>query len=204
MEKTIQWFGQHKATAVLRTNTAEAAPKAMGAAIAAGFKIAEFTLTTPGCLDCVSDFRKSHPDVLIGCGTVMNPTMAAEALDAGAQFLVSPCLIPEVVTYAAERNVVIIPGCQTPTELYNAYLLGAQIQKVFPGALPLPRARLFRYSKGLGCLRVVRNPQLSSDFQFPALFFYLLRIIVNAASVNSFATIAAFLRVSFIGTNASI
>ena len=135
MEKTIQWFGQHKATAVLRTNTAEAAPKAMGAAIDAGFKIAEFTLTTPGCLDCVSNFRESHPDVLIGCGTVMDTKMAADALDAGAQFLVSPCLIPEVVTYAAERNVVIVPGCNTPTELYNAYLLGAQIQKVFPGTL---------------------------------------------------------------------
>ena len=133
MEATIKWFGDYKATAVLRTNTAEAAPKAMTAALDAGFKIAEFTLTTPGCLDCVSDFRKSHPDVLVGCGTVMNAGQAAEALEAGAQFLVSPCLIPEVVTYAAERNVVIVPGCATPSELYQAYLLGAQIQKVFPG-----------------------------------------------------------------------
>lgn len=133
MNATIDFFGKHKATAVLRTKSAELAPPAMNAALDAGFKIAEFTLTTPGCLDCVSDFRASRPDVLVGCGTVMNTDEAARALEAGAQFLVSPCLIPEVVTYAAERNVVVIPGCGTPSELYQAYRLGAQIQKVFPG-----------------------------------------------------------------------
>eukprot|EP00873_Tetraselmis_striata_P019853 jgi/Tetstr1/440117/TSEL_028475.t1 len=133
MEKTVAWFGQYKATAVLRTPTAEAAPKAMDAALAAGFKIAEFTLTTPGCLDTMADFRGKHPDVLIGCGTVMNADMAAQALEAGAQFIVSPCLIPEVVTYCAERHVACLPGCNTPSELYQAYKLGAPIQKVFPG-----------------------------------------------------------------------
>jgi Entner-Doudoroff aldolase len=138
MEKTVAWFGEHKATAVLRTNTAEAAPLAMDAALRAGFKIAEFTLTTPGCLDTMADFRSKHPDVMIGCGTVMNADMCAKALEAGAQFIVSPCLIPEVVTYCAERNVACVPGCNTPTELYTAYKLGAPIQKVFPGMISPP------------------------------------------------------------------
>mmetsp|Transcript_14658 Transcript_14658/g.41211 ORF Transcript_14658/g.41211 Transcript_14658/m.41211 type:complete len:538 (+) Transcript_14658:121-1734(+) len=160
MEATIKWFGDYKATAVLRTNTAEAAPKAMNAAIDAGFKIAEFTLTTPGCLDCVSDFRKSRPDVLVGCGTVMNAGQAEQALEAGAQFLVSPCLIPEVVTYAAERNVVIVPGCATPSELYQAYLLGAQIQKVFPGVAGGP-AWIKAVGAALPMLRI--NPTSGTD-----------------------------------------
>lgn len=133
MNGVVDFMGRYKATAVLRTNTKEAAPPAMTAAIDAGFKCAEFTLTTPGCLDCVSDFRSKHPDVLVGCGTVMNAAEAEAALKAGAQFLVSPCLIPEVVEYAVARNVVIIPGCNTPSELYNAHMMGAQVQKVFPG-----------------------------------------------------------------------
>ena len=54
-------------------------------------------------------------------------------MDAGAEFLVAPCLVPEVVTWCALNNIVIIPGCQTPTEAYNAYKAGAPVQKIFPG-----------------------------------------------------------------------
>lgn len=113
---------------------AEAAPKAMAAAIDGGFKIAEFTLTTPGCLDAVADFRgKYDGDVMVGCGTIMCTEDAEAACDAGAEFIITPVLLPEVVTWCAQRNIVCVPGCQTPTELYTAYTLGAPLQKVFPG-----------------------------------------------------------------------
>merc|ERR1711865_1027088 len=57
---------------------------------------------------------------MIGCGTVMDIPDAKAAMDAGAEFLVAPCLVPEVVTWCALNNIVIIPGCQTPTEAYTA------------------------------------------------------------------------------------
>ena len=126
-------LAEHRACAVLRTPTAELAPPAMEAAISGGFKIVEFTLTTPGCLDFVADFRAKKPDLLVACGTVMDIQDAKNALDAGAEFLVAPCLVPEVVTWCALNNVVIIPGCQTPSEAYAAYKAGAPIQKIFPG-----------------------------------------------------------------------
>ena len=69
--EVLNAFAEHKACAVLRTFSAELAPKAMDAAIAGGFKVVEFTLTTPGCLDMVSDFTK-RKDLMVGCGTVMN------------------------------------------------------------------------------------------------------------------------------------
>ena len=53
--------------------------------------------------------------------------------DAGAQFLISPVVIPEVITWCQQHNIVCVPGCQTPTEAYTAYKLGAPIQKIFPG-----------------------------------------------------------------------
>ena len=82
---------------MLRTPTAEAAPKAMQAAIDGGFKIVEFTLTTPKCLDAVADFRKKYDGkVMIGCGTLMDIEDAQNALDAGAEFIVAPVLVPEV------------------------------------------------------------------------------------------------------------
>ena len=69
----------------------------MQAAIDGGFEIVEFTLTTPGCLDAVSDFRSKYDGkVMVGCGTVMDIPDAKAAIDAGAEFLVAPILQPEV------------------------------------------------------------------------------------------------------------
>merc|ERR1719326_2398365 len=132
--KVMDTFKQHRACAVLRTPTAELCPPAMQAAIDGGFNIVEFTLTTPGCLDAVADFRKKYDGkVMVGCGTVMDIQDAKAAMDAGSEFLVAPCFQPDVVTWCAMHNIVIIPGCQTPTEAYNAYKAGAPIQKIFPG-----------------------------------------------------------------------
>jgi len=133
-EKVLDWFAQHRACAVLRTATSEACPKAMTAAIDGGFKIAEFTLTTPNCLDHLSDFRAKYDgEVSIGCGTILNIEDAKNAVDAGAEFIITPVLVTDVVEWCAARNIVIVPGCQTPTELVNAYRAGAPLQKLFPG-----------------------------------------------------------------------
>jgi len=133
-QKVLDTFKKYRACAVLRTPTSEACPKAMNAAIDGGFEIVEFTLTTPGCLDHVADFRaKLDGKVMVGCGTVMDINDAKAAIDAGSEFLVAPILQPDVVNWCAFNNIVIIPGCQTPTEAYNAYKAGAPVQKIFPG-----------------------------------------------------------------------
>ena len=71
-------------------------PRRWTQAIAGGFKNVEFTLTTPDALQHVSDFRAKYDYKMVGCGTVMNVKDAEEAVDAGAEFIVSPILIPEV------------------------------------------------------------------------------------------------------------
>jgi Entner-Doudoroff aldolase len=127
-------FAQIRACAVLRTATSEACPKAMQAAIDGGFKIVEFTLTTPGCLQHLSDFRSKYDgDVMVGCGTILNTEDAENAVDAGAEFIITPVMLPDVIEWCAARKIVCVPGCQTPTELVNAYRHGAPLQKLFPG-----------------------------------------------------------------------
>merc|ERR1719217_1087593 len=134
VEKVMETFKKYRACAVLRTPKAEQCAPAMQAAIDGGFDIVEFTLTTPGCLDQVANFRAKYDGkVMVGCGTVMDIPDAKAAMDAGAEFLVAPCLVPEVVTWAALNNIVIIPGCQTPSEAHAAFKAGAPIQKIFPG-----------------------------------------------------------------------
>ena len=136
-DDVLKQFAQHKACAVLRTPIEGAILPAMDAAVAGGFKLAEFTLTTPGCLDAVSKYA-SRTDVLTGVGTVMTVDDAKNAMDAGARFIVSPVLIPEVVEWCAAHQIVVAPGCQTPTEMIQAFKLGAPIQKLFPGVMGGP------------------------------------------------------------------
>jgi len=133
-EAVLDKFAQIRACAVLRTATSDACPKAMQAAIDGGFKIVEFTLTTPDCLDHLSTFRQKYDgDVMVGCGTIMNTEDAANAMEAGSEFIITPVMLPDVIEWCKERNIVCVPGCQTPTELTMAYRHGAPLQKLFPG-----------------------------------------------------------------------
>lgn len=132
--KVLDKFATIRACAVLRTATSDDCPKAMHAAIDGGFKIVEFTLTTPNCLQHLSDFRTKYDgDVMVGCGTILSPEDAEKAVDAGSEFIITPVMLPDVIEWCVERNIVCVPGCQTPTELVNAYRHGAPIQKLFPG-----------------------------------------------------------------------
>jgi Entner-Doudoroff aldolase len=128
----LKEFAEHKACAVLRTPIVGACTPAMTAAVDGGFKLIEFTLTTPGCLDSVATFA-NRTDVIMGVGTVMTIQDAKDAMEAGAKFIVSPVLVPEVVQWCAENNIVCAPGCGTPSEMYQAFQYGAPIQKLFPG-----------------------------------------------------------------------
>lgn len=132
--QVLDTFAQIRACAVLRTATSEACPKAMQAAIDGGFQIVEFTLTTPDCLEHLADFRSKYDGkVMVGCGTIMNVEDAERAIDAGSEFIITPVMLPDVIEWCAARNIVSVPGCQTPTELVTAYRHGAPIQKLFPG-----------------------------------------------------------------------
>ena len=133
-DRVLQTFANIRACAVLRTPTSDACPKAMQACIDGGFKIVEFTLTTPNCLEHLSNFREKYDgDVMVGCGTIMNTEDAERAVDAGAEFIITPVMLPDVIQWCAARNIVSVPGCQTPTELITAYRNGAPLQKLFPG-----------------------------------------------------------------------
>jgi hypothetical protein len=95
-EKVLDHFALHRATAVLRTATSAACPPAMTAAIEGGFKICEFTLTTPEAMKHMHTFRKEYDgsDIMIGMGTIMSVKDAEMAVEGGAQFIITPVLIP--------------------------------------------------------------------------------------------------------------
>jgi 2-dehydro-3-deoxyphosphogluconate aldolase/(4S)-4-hydroxy-2-oxoglutarate aldolase len=106
----------------------------------AGVTCLELTLTTPGAVEALARVRAGlSSDVALGMGSVIDAGQAAACLQAGADFLVSPGVCAEVAVYAAEHGVACYPGGWTPTELLEAWRLGAPAVKLFPAASGGPR-----------------------------------------------------------------
>jgi 2-dehydro-3-deoxyphosphogluconate aldolase / (4S)-4-hydroxy-2-oxoglutarate aldolase len=106
----------------------------------AGVTCLELTLTTPGAVSALTRVRAElGDDVALGMGSVIDADQAAACVDAGAEFLVSPGVCAEVAVYALERGIACYPGGWTPTELLEAWRLGAPAVKLFPAASGGPR-----------------------------------------------------------------
>ncbi len=128
----VAHLGKLKASAILRTNDADAAISAMEAAVQGGFSICEFTLTIPDVHDIIREFSRRHPQVIVGAGTVLDVEEAHQAVEAGARFLVSPVVDEAVIKAATELGVAAMPGTHTATEMLTAHRAGAPLQKLFP------------------------------------------------------------------------
>jgi 2-dehydro-3-deoxyphosphogluconate aldolase / (4S)-4-hydroxy-2-oxoglutarate aldolase len=97
-----------------------------------GIPFAEITLTVPGAIKIISPLRKANPNMVVGAGGVMDEVTAQQSLDAGAQFLTSDGLQPEVVEFAQRNELVVFPGALTPTEVITAWKGGCDFVKVVP------------------------------------------------------------------------
>ena len=128
---------QHRVSAIVRTKDQHLAADAMQAAVEGGFRLVEFTMTTPGALELITDFAKK-PDLLLGAGTVLTVEQAQAAVNAGARFLVSPVCDPEIIAEAHKLGVAAIPGTFTATEMETAQRAGADFVKLFPAPADLP------------------------------------------------------------------
>jgi 2-dehydro-3-deoxyphosphogluconate aldolase/(4S)-4-hydroxy-2-oxoglutarate aldolase len=105
----------------------------MNAAFRAGLQAIEVTFNTEGAEAMIAAQHGCVPDgKLLGMGTVCNVRQAERAVDAGAMFLVTPNVDPEVIAHAAKCNVPVVAGALTPTEVYTAWAAGASLIKVFP------------------------------------------------------------------------
>jgi 2-dehydro-3-deoxyphosphogluconate aldolase/(4S)-4-hydroxy-2-oxoglutarate aldolase len=100
----------------------------------AGIPVVEITMTVPGALSVIADLVKAMPDLIVGAGTVLDVEVARECIDAGAGFVTSPGLDPRVVECAIARDVLVMPGALTPSEVMAAWNAGADLIKVFPCA----------------------------------------------------------------------
>ncbi len=114
------------------------------ALIEGGLPCAEVTFRTAAAKESIRQMAKAYPNLLVGAGTILTIDQAKQAIEAGAKFIVSPGLNPNVVRFCMEQGILVIPGCATPSEVEEAMELGLRVVKFFPakqaGGLSMIRA----------------------------------------------------------------
>ena len=118
----------------IRVYSSEDALFAAEAVSHGGIPIVEVTLTVPNADTVISHLVQNAPEVIVGAGGVPDVETARRCLDAGAKFLASDGLDPELVTFAVKEGVVMIPGTLSPSEILTAWKLGPDFIKVVPCA----------------------------------------------------------------------
>ena len=119
--------------AIIRANASTGLIETCKALADGGVTVAEITMTTPGALDAIAAASEQLGDtMLVGVGSVLDADTANAAVDAGAQFVVSPVFKREVIVAAHARGKPCFAGAFTPTEVLEAFEAGSDIVKVFP------------------------------------------------------------------------
>ena len=120
---------------VLRLASAEETRFAVDCLVEAGFACIELTLTTPGAVELIAELHaRVGPEMMIGAGTVLDLANAERCIAAGADFLVSPCMVPGMAARAHAAGRIALIGGYTPGEVLAASREGADIVKVFPAS----------------------------------------------------------------------
>jgi len=154
-EGVLERMAREKLVAIVRMNEEwEVVRKTLEALESGGIRIIEITTSVPGAVDIVR-YLANTPGrkYLVGAGTVLSEHSAVSMIDAGAEFVVTPAVITEVVGACNRAGTTVIPGALTPTEVWRAHHVGADAVKVFPASLfgpsylqtlagPLPGIRL--------------------------------------------------------------
>lgn len=117
---------------VLEIDSAEYAKPLAEALFAGGLPIAEVTLRTEAALGSIRVIAREATGVIVGAGTVIDREQAEAAREAGAQFIVSPGMVEEVIVWAQENSIPILAGAVTPSEMIRGINLGLNVLKFFP------------------------------------------------------------------------
>jgi 2-dehydro-3-deoxyphosphogluconate aldolase / (4S)-4-hydroxy-2-oxoglutarate aldolase len=119
------------AIAIFRMHQAEHAVEGVAAAVRGGFEAVEVTMNTPDATDALAEIA-GRGDAIVGAGTIIDPEDVKRAYDSGAEYAVTPVVLPAVVEAAHELGMPVAMGASTPSEIFAARSAGADWVKVFP------------------------------------------------------------------------
>ena len=132
MSKVLESLSKYGVIPVVVIKDKEDAYPLAKALVSGGLACAEVTFRTDAAASAIKIMTDSFPDMLVGAGTVLSVAQVDEAVAAGAKFIVSPGFDPEVVDYCLSKDIPVIPGVATPTEVLYGIKRGLNILKFFP------------------------------------------------------------------------
>ena len=132
MNKTLQDLCSYGVIPVVVINKTEDAKPLAKALCEGGLKCAEVTFRTDAAQEAIRIMSKEYPDMMVGAGTVLTIDQVDRAVSAGAKFIVSPGFDPEIVDYCIDKDIPVVPGCMTPSEVAQGVKRGLEVLKFFP------------------------------------------------------------------------
>lgn len=154
MNEVLKKIGEIGIIPVVVLDDAKDAEPLAKALIEGGLPCAEVTFRTAAAEEVIRKMSTAYPDLFVGAGTVLTIEQVNRAVDAGAKFIVSPGLNPEIVKYCVQRGIPVCPGTCTPSEVEQALALGLDTVKFFP-AEP---------AGGLGFIKAMAAPYTGVKF----------------------------------------
>ncbi len=131
-EAVLAKLKTEKVIAIIRTDSADGLLDCAKALAAGGLTSIELTMTTPGAIKMLERASAEMPEFLFGLGTVLDAETARAGILAGAKFIVTPALRPDVIECCHRYSVPVCAGALTPTEIIAAWEAGADVVKIFP------------------------------------------------------------------------
>jgi 2-dehydro-3-deoxyphosphogluconate aldolase / (4S)-4-hydroxy-2-oxoglutarate aldolase len=131
-EAILSKLRTEKVVALIRAESPDGLLDCAKALAEGGLTSIELTMTTPGAIRMLEKASAELPEFLFGLGTVLDAETARAGILAGAKFIVTPALRPDVITLCRRYSVPVFAGAFTPTEIVNAWEAGADAAKVFP------------------------------------------------------------------------
>ncbi len=138
-QETLAKLHEIGLVAVLRGPSLELTLQMVGALIAGGVQAVEITYSTPYAAEVTQQLDKKYGStIVLGMGTLTEPKQVADAREAGAKFIVSPICTQDLGKAMVSSGLAVMIGALSPTEIYEAYQMGSDVVKVFPGSLVGP------------------------------------------------------------------
>lgn len=131
-EAVLSKLHAEKVVGIIRTESSDGLLDCAKALAAGGLTSIELTMTTPGAIRMLEQVSQELPEFTFGLGTVLDPETARAGILAGAKFIVTPALRPDVITLCRRYSIAVFSGAFTPTEVVNAWEAGADVVKIFP------------------------------------------------------------------------
>lgn len=132
MSEILEQLSKFGVVPVVVLNDAKDAEPLAKALCEGGLPCAEVTFRTSAAEESIRTMSEKYSDMLVGAGTVLTTEQVDRAVGAGAKFIVSPGFDPEVVDYCLDRNILVLPGCVTPSEVAQGVKRGLKVLKFFP------------------------------------------------------------------------